>query len=804
MRSKLQHGFILLLFVGFGVLAFVGCGSGGGGGGDGDNVSSGNDSVDQNPIITAMVSTDTDKLSLAWLPATDNETPADQVVYEVHLSKSETFEPNSTTLKKTILGDRQVNVAGLEPDTTYYAIILAIFPGGTDAQSNPLAATTFANPVLKNAANTVKQADELGLGRYAASDATSLTFPYNDNAVLPEVGTILFAESVDGEIVLRRVVSCVSANPVITINTTAASLTDVFEDATISSAFHLVDIGGDTTFSRNVSTAKMGTDLYFQSNWDDGFLTIDQVDYVHNEQNLKVTPRNINSNITSEFNIQVTPSFEPVLETYANWSGFQLNSAVVTARGTLSIEALAEYNFEAQGTWEDEVEITNRTWTSIYYIGTVPVFQQISLSIKVAASAEAQAKIKASTNASISRTVEVGATYTNAGGWETFLNETNDESLTANLDIGAEASAEVRIIPEVRVTFYTVLSSYLSVEPYLRGGLAVGDTTSNWDFLAIHPDRALELTTFESALGLESFIGADLTVFGNSFPILEKTCVLGPVSNASCTANIDELTLFSLPELTLTVPQNSNSTQEELKLEAIHGVNNPFDPTSVQWEVFPSSASIEPHECSDSTGNGQTKTTCTATLSMSGSDEYTVFASGQGVLGELARQFEEGDIYQSDCIYGTSTRLNNVIVYWKNCSTSRELAYINQPGDDSGSTDIVLAAKVICNEDFVGECPDPNRWVEVVFEGSEIRYIYLFFLNGESVNTNYYCDGDSYFGRLNRTTLDNPSPVQIGDYFISLSACRSALSEYVPNDDDLIYPGSCHSWWDHDGETCIY
>lgn len=800
MKSKLQHGFILLLFAVFGILAFVACGDSG----DGGNISSGDGTVDQSPVITAMVSTDTDKLSLAWLPATDNATPADQVVYEVHLSKSVTYEPDSSTLKKTIVGERQTTVVGLEPDTTYYAIILAVFPDGADAQSNPLSAKTFAKPVLKNAANTVKQADELGLGKYTASDATSLTFPYDANAVLPEAGTILFAEGVDGEIVLRRVVSTVSANPFIIITTAAASLTDVFEDATISSAFHLVDVGGDTNFSRNVSTATVGTDQHYQSSWDDGFLTIEQVDYSHDEQDRELAPMDINTEVTSEFDVQVTPSFEPVLETYANWSGFQLNSAVVTARGTLSIEALAQYNFEAQGTWEDEVEIFNRPWTSIYYIGTVPVYQQITLSIKVAASAEAQAKIKASTSASISRTVEVGATYTSAGGWETFLNETNDESLTADLDIGAEASAEVRIIPEVRVTFYTVLSSYLSVEPYLRGGLAVEETTNNLDFLAIHPDRLLELTTFESALGLESFIGADLTVFGNSFPILEKICVLGPVSNASCTANIDELTLFSLPQLTLTVPQNSNSTQEELKLEAIHGVNNPFDPASVQWEVFPSSASIEPHECSDTIVNDQTKTTCTATLSMQGSDEYTVFASGQGVLGELARQFEEGEIYQSDCIYGTGTGIDDVIVYWKRCKTSRELTYINQPGDDSGSPNIVLAAKVICNEDFVGECPDPYRWVEVVFEGSEIRYIYLFFLSGESVNTNYYCDGDDFYGRLYRTTLDNPSPVQIGNSFVSLAACRTALSAYVPNDGDLIYPGSCQSWWDHDGETCSY
>ena len=121
MASKLQSGLILLVLIVFGTLTLATCGGDGSG-----NSSSGDGVVEQNPIITAMVSTGADKISLAWLPATDNATPADQVVYEAHLSKSEIYEPDSTTLKNTAVGVHQTTVIGLEPDTTYYAIIFLI------------------------------------------------------------------------------------------------------------------------------------------------------------------------------------------------------------------------------------------------------------------------------------------------------------------------------------------------------------------------------------------------------------------------------------------------------------------------------------------------------------------------------------------------------------------------------------------------------------------------------------------------------------------------------------------------------
>ncbi|MCI5167767.1 MAG: hypothetical protein D3903_17175 [Candidatus Electrothrix sp. GM3_4] len=336
--------------------------------------------------------------------------------------------------------------------------------------------------------------------------------------------------------------------------------------------------------------------------------------------------------VEESFTATVTATFEPELITEAEWGGFipkELDSATVAAKGTLSLTALAEYNFSAAGSVNTEFQLWERSWTSVYQAGPVTVYQEIILSMDVAASALASAELKAMAEASISESVEVGARY-DGSKWIPYIEQNESESLTASLDIAGQANAEIRLIPKIEVKFYKVIGTSLTIEPIAQSSLTVEETTNNFDFLAAHPERLVQLTSFDASLGMESNIAVTLGVLGKTWEILPSTCVLG---TESCLNTFDALDLFSIPTMEL------HDDGSVLTLEVTDGVHNPFNPNSVSWEVFPDDAVIMPSSCDKD--KLTKKTVCTASFSPGTSGEYAIFASGHGVLGEVARQFKE-------------------------------------------------------------------------------------------------------------------------------------------------------------------
>ncbi|MFA5905397.1 MAG: hypothetical protein WC836_15800 [Desulfobacula sp.] len=606
------------------------------------------------PSLTLMVSTNTDSLALAWLPGSDGVTPDDAIAYEVHLSTQEQFTPGSATLVKTVTGVRQATVEGLSVNTTYYGVVVAVFPGNhKSAASSPLQTRTYPAPVVLKPATVVKNAADLGLGAFTTADDSTYVFTSNTGN-LPEKDSVLFAEDMSGRMTLRRVASAEKTNGVVTVGTTAASLTDVFNRASFSSSFHLVDVQQQaqalTASSKGVATSQTMTTLsgsqYSRIDWKDRLLSAEQTQYAHTGPGLTVVPQGQTSAITlsapsaasSSFTASVTAAFAPTLITEAQWggsTGMTLDSAKVAAKGILSLTADAAYNFSAASSVNQDFKLFDKTWTSFYPLGTTGlfVFQEVTLTVNVEASAVASAQVDAQATASVSETVEVGATYDGAT-WTPYIVHSTGKGMTASLDIAGEASGEIRLIPEVTVTFYTVLSSSLTVEPFVGSELTFAETTNNLDFLAAHPDRLIQITSFDAALGMESNINVNLSMLGLSWDILPITCILG--TDGSCRYQFPERTLFSLPELTLDTTSTS-ATDAQLRLQVTDGTANPFDAGSVQWEAFPSGATLQPGPCSRS---GDV-TTCTATLTFSTENEYTVFASGQGLLGPVGRQFKE-------------------------------------------------------------------------------------------------------------------------------------------------------------------
>ena len=701
------------------------------------------------PSLALMVSKDTDKIEMAWIPGSDGVTPVDQIQYKIYLSTSEIFTPDPSTLKKSVIGTSQTDITGLASDTLYYGKVVAVYKTGTSEPSNGLQAKTYKYKVQQDSSVIVALASELGLGKHSTVDGSTYTY---SGGTPPTPGSVLFSEDITGGMTIRTVDFSTSSNGTVTVYTSDASLTDALDQGTIYSSFQLFDIAsqveGLPVASKSVATANKLTrkdgSQYSHMEWKDRLLSAEQTNYAYKNEDLIVETEGKTSVIklfepkavTQSFTATVTAEFEPKLISSAEWGGTvvkELYSAKVAAKGTLSLTALAQYDFSASGSVSRNFQLFERTWYSFYTAGPVPVYQEITLSMDVAASASASAEIKAMAQANLTETVEVGAIY-NGSSWSPYITHNESNSLTASLDIVGQANAEIRLIPKIEVKFYKVSSASLTVEPFGSSSLSFEETTNNLYFLAAHPNRLIQLTSFNALLGIESNVAVSLGVLGYNWELLPSTCVLG---TGTCTYKFNPITLFSIPVLKLSIT-DFTATQTDLKLEVTDGSYNPFNQSSINWESFPGDATTTPGGC---TKSGQV-TTCTATFEPSTTEKYNVFVSGHGRLGEIGRQFRELPI-GGGCPTGDQT------VIWGEGEMQREW----QRCDDG---------RMYNYEDSVSYCN------ELVLDGhSDWRMPDLTELKSLVVCTNgcpvplknpqsdpYYCGDDSCPGAYETPTID--------------------------------------------------
>ena len=636
------------------------------------------------PSLSLMVAKDTDKIEMAWIPGSDGKTPVDKVQYGIYLSTTENFTPGPSNLKMTVTGASQTEVTGLAADTLYYAKVVAVYATSSSVPSNSLQTKTYKYPVQQDPSVTVAKADELGLGTHTTIDGS--TYTYSSNGTLPTSGSALFSEDTAGGMTLRRVTSASASAGTVTVYTTDASLTDVLDRGSVYSSFQLFDVASEAqalpVSSSKIATAKSMTakdgSEHTSMEWKNKLLSAEQTNFAYTTKELTVIPQGKSSiiklvdpkEVTSSFTATVTTKFEPQLITSAEWGGFivkHLDSAKVAAKGTLSLTALAQYDFAAAGSANKDFQLFKRSWISVYSAGPVPVYQKVTLFMDVKASASASAKIKAMAQARLAEIVEVGARY-NGSTWTPYITHGDDDSLTASLDIVGGANGEIRLIPKVEVEFYKVVSSSLTVEPFAKSSLTFAETTNNVSFLAAHPAHLIQLTSFDASLELESNVAVTLSALGHSWDVLPTTCVLGTVG---CTYNFSPVDLFSIPQLTLNTT-SSSQTQTDLQLQITDGTYNPYTSGSIRWEVFPGDATISPGVC---TKAGAT-TTCAATLTPGAEAEYTVFASGTDKLGEIGRQFKEITVGGGTCSSGPQTVLWKE-QEWQRCDDGQDRTWDN-------------------------------------------------------------------------------------------------------------------------------
>lgn len=191
--------------------------------------------------LVGVTATNSDSIQVEWLSANDANTTADKLIYEVHISKVENFQPSSTTKKTEVTnGKLFTTVTGLEADTLYHVNIVAVNEQNLESWSNELSVTTFKTASKKLDSITLHEQN----GTNPIVEENSLE--YTSTITPPSEGDFIVGE--EGSTAYLRKVSSVlqKDNGHTLVSTEKAVINEVFEKFEVSSSFKMVDVDSNT------------------------------------------------------------------------------------------------------------------------------------------------------------------------------------------------------------------------------------------------------------------------------------------------------------------------------------------------------------------------------------------------------------------------------------------------------------------------------------------------------------------------------------------------------------------------------
>ena len=585
--------------------------------------------------LVLAVGTGEDELTLAWVPAVDDATPTSEILYRVHLGDSAGFEPTPQTLVTTVVGGGQVVLQGVASGAAYSALVIAEDGDGLQStERRYMTAATQSVPTILRGTTPLENALDLDLGN-ATPDGPDLVFQRGPDTQAPTVGAVLIGPLVGGGGFLRTVDTVTVTSSEVRVATSPGSLEDAVEQTHLASAGSIPDPDGavakqaalwsvdgpvapvDIVMSRHTET---DGSRHSRVAWGDRLLSVATVRHAGVGDGFVYRPGETAGSVDGSFKVgdvgQITLSadldFRPELITDARWTVGGIQQAEVIARGTLSLDAQARYEWSAAASYQRTIPIFTTSWVAVYSVGPVPVFQKITLAVEAELTATASAAVTAEAFANATSVVEVGVRYDQANGWQPVTDLAFSRSLRADLEVVGGVFGEIRIIPRLEVEFYEAVAAWITVEPSLSGTIEAEGT--------LMPTCApIQLTRFDFNLDLEANVGVDLTLLG-SYPLFEST-IWDPTP----------WLLFDLPQVSLDA---SGVGPVTLTATVTDGVNDVFDPASAMWSVLPGTATITPDP-----GNP-----LHATLECSETDIHTATFSGHGVLGPLARRCTQVDV----------------------------------------------------------------------------------------------------------------------------------------------------------------
>ncbi len=553
--------------------------------------------------LILAAATDDDELTLRWLEATEDVTPPGEMTYLVYVDQQPSFTPTADNLIATLGGSLQLVAKGFDPGTTYYALAVARDGAGqTSPGRRYLQVSTPQFPTITSADVPLEWTEELGLGLPLVVEPQRLVFQNGEGVEVPTVGGVLVgAFSADGDGFARSVTSVATTNEQVEVFTSETSLDEVVDQYDFAAAAALVEPTEEDEGGLLGRASAVRAQSFPRG-------SIRQSDFTPRNESGRYLVRHRDLDL-GEISVEVDLAFEPSVLIDAEWSLGGLEQARLVAAGEMDFSATVRYEFEGAGSYDPEpVHLFTRSWTSVYVVAGVPIYQRVTMTVFLEMDATATTEITAETTASIGAGIEAGLVFDEGSGWQPISDLSTSRSLEADLEIHGSVDASVRVVPQLEVSFYEALSGRISVEPWLEGSILVEESTLPLCF-------PVQLQAFDVEGGLDCNVSADLSLFNTVFFGWEAQ-VCDP-----------SWPLFSLPAFAEPTLVAMGTGPVDVSAGVQDGVNNPLDEDSIVWSVSPSGATLEP-------GSDPLE----ATLSCIATSNYQVSFAANGILGPLARR----------------------------------------------------------------------------------------------------------------------------------------------------------------------
>ncbi len=357
-----------------------------------------------------------------------------------------------------------------------------------------------------------------------------------------------------------RTVSTVSVtNNIVTLQTTQATMDDLFNDASIefSTDISQRSQGSNKEQELKINYIKDGVRLM-----EDGFTYDFSNTVLYEDPGLQFKISEGMASFNPNFNFDADYSFFTGLD----YLKFKADNASLTIDSTLELIVSGEHSIP-----EFSTTLIDYDKRFTFPVGGIPVVVVVSTILDAELSASIESSVTASADWTNSYVLNTGVTYEN-DAWSGNFNL--DSSLVLNeINFSGQVNLtqNLTITPRVSVKFYGIAGPYC--EPKMTEDFEFNASTDlNWD------------TEFK--VGLDLTTGIDVTIFGRT------------VADFARTDNFEE-TIYNAPaalELVSGNNQTGNQGQqlpEAIKVKVTDSQNNPLPNVSVHFDVSPNSGFVD-------------------------------------------------------------------------------------------------------------------------------------------------------------------------------------------------------------------
>ena len=343
-----------------------------------------------------------------------------------------------------------------------------------------------------------------------------------------------------------------------------------------------------------------------------------------------------NSSGSAEVTATTSIGFSPDFDVFVQVEGRKVEQALAQITGELKLENTLEFLASSSSDVDNTKTLFSKKFTKIIMAGTVPIVisGKLQLDGKISASISGEVSLDAIAESSV--TVSAGVKYTD-GKFTYIDNADTTYKFEVIGDAGTTIKGELRLIPEIDISFYRVVGAEMTLEPYV-----FSEATLEGQFKAMIDNDFADATANYRFSELKAGIAMDASITAKFGIILDdRTIGIQGTWDNDGDAVLGPYYLVSLPSAEISaLSAASPSNGLLLGLETASGKLGFVKDNRVvngYWQVYPEDSSTT----FSASGSG-------ARFDYSTDAEYELRYVYYSELGSFIRQYENFDVDLSD------------------------------------------------------------------------------------------------------------------------------------------------------------